>query len=103
MKSAAGESIRIPLLVFKKIDFIYNSITRYSYKMQKDINIVWTVLEKHLRQRYLEHTPIPRGLMPKLPIAKSTLMTGSFPISSHSLTVEEGGMVQFTKLFVNVD
>jgi len=28
----------------------------------------------------------------------STLMTGSFPISSHSLTIEEGGMVQFVKV-----
>jgi len=66
--------------------------------MQKDIRIVWEILEKHLRQRYLEHTPIPRGLMPKLPFASSTLMTGSFPISSHSLTIEEGGMVQFVKV-----
>jgi hypothetical protein len=48
--------------------------------MQKDIDIVWTVLERRLRQRYLEHTPIPRGLVPKIPIASSTLMTGSFPV-----------------------
>jgi hypothetical protein len=51
--------------------------------MQKDIDIVWTVLERRLRQRYLEHTPIPRGLVPKIPIASSTLMTGSFPVPKH--------------------
>jgi len=48
--------------------------------MQKDIDIVWKILEKHLLQCYLEHTPIPRRLMPKIPIASSTLMTGSFPV-----------------------
>ena len=48
--------------------------------MQNDIDIVWKILEKHLLQCYLEYTPIPRGLMPKIPITSSTLITGSFPV-----------------------